>query len=428
MRIIHLSTSDSGGAGIAATRIHTGLLNEGVSSAFVSLHKFREDVPNAFSFKSLYKNELNILEKASEKLKKATARLDGKGNYYSRLEKKYLTGRPAGFELFTLPFSEYDVSRITLLKNADIVHIHWATEGFIDYGSFFKKIGKKVVWTLHDMNPFTGGCHHSDECYGFTNKCENCPQLKGTIDENLAAEILSQKGNSLHEYNSNSMSVIAPSQWMMNRSKQSKLFSQFTHAKIANPVEEEIYYPYDKVNSRAELGLPPDKKIILFIANDIDNPRKGLYYLFEAFKKLNHDNNAVLCSVGKMNSEIKSNMPLINMGYVNDESKMAKLYSAADVFILPSMAENLPNTISESLMCGTPVIAFNVGGIPKMINEQNGILVRYKDSEQLKNAIELVLTNGKKYEVNLISKEAKEEYSMKKATAEYLKVYNRLLD
>jgi glycosyltransferase involved in cell wall biosynthesis len=424
MKVVHLSTSDSGGAGIAASRIHAGLLQEGVESSFVSLYKYRNDIPKAYSFFDC----LSAIDKVAFQMNRVYYRLGIKKHPYFLQRDKYLADRPQGFELFSIPYSTYDVTRLNKVQDADIVHLHWVTEGFVDYASFFRKINKKIVWTLHDMNPFTGGCHHSDECVGFTGSCNHCPQLKGTFYDEFASDVLMMKSEALAKFSNESINIVSPSNWMMEKSKKSTLFNRFPHYRIVNPVDDTVFYPRNKKLSREMLGLPSEKKILLFIAKDVENIRKGVRYLVEAVSAIKEVNNLLVCSVGNLAENKFKNTDHINLGYVTDQNIMAMIYSAADIFVLPSLAENFPNTICEALQCGTPVVAFDIGGVPDLINFGNGILAAYRDKNELKSAIEKILLTPDNYSSTKISEDAKALLSLKDVTGEYINVYEKMLN
>ncbi len=427
MKVVHLSTSDTGGAGIAASRIHKGLLHQGVSSSFISLRKYRTDIPQAFSLKDILASSMTSFQEMQYFIKRLqwhTKIVDHP--YYTRRD-IHLAGKPSGFEMFSIPDSAYDLTIIEKVKEADIVHLHWVSEGFLDYASFFRKMKKKVVWTLHDMNPFTGGCHHADDCTGFLNECKRCPQLKGTIDENFALKIQQEKNEALQFMLDRQMEIVSPSQWMLEKASKSTLFWHFPHIEIPNPVDDRIFYPIDKIEARRELGLPEDKKIVLFIAKDVDNERKGVHYLTDAVSSDGFRADFKICSVGNLSKPILPDYMHINLGYIDDENKMALIYSAVDLFVLPSLAENLPNTICEALLCGTPVVAFDVGGIPSMVNKSNGVLVELKNSKKLLQAILDVLNEKIKFDRMSIAAQAKGKFSESTITDKYISVYNHLL-
>ena len=424
MKIVHLSTSDRGGAGIAAARLHSALLKNGIDSRLLTLHKFSDNIlnheqyfPSGVRAFPIFRREIN---KAWQRLRYLT----GSKSKWEKYSEKYLANRPKGYEHFSFPFSEYDLSSHPLVASADIVHLHWVSDGFLEYGSFFRKSDKKFVWSLHDMNPFTGGCHHADGCVNFRNDCMHCPQLKGTIDENISADMLHLKVNALKHIERNRMEIISPSLWLMNLSKSGNLFSRYNHSVIPNAFNTDIFKPVDKTKARKMLGLPIDKKIIAYNAHHIDNPRKGFLYLKEAMKIIKSE-NILFCAAGNEFNLIE--LPnLITMGYVDSEEKMAMIYSAADAFILPSVAENFPSTICEALLCGSPVISFDTGGIPELVSEENGRLVPPGKIEDLVKEILHVVNDGT-YNRDSIHRKAKDKLDSSKVAIRHLEIYKRLM-
>lgn len=410
MKVVHVSTSDRGGAGIAAVRLHNGLLDDGAESSLLTRVKSDQNIRNHYQLNP----EQNIFERILLKT-------GLKQNKFKQLAQKHLAKRANGYEYFSFPFSAIDIMKHESVKNSDIIHLHWVSDHFLDFESFFKNINKPVVWTLHDMNPFTGGCHHADDSEGFMTNCHLCPQLKGTIDEHFAEKILSLKKEALKNIYKRQLKIIAPSQWILNQSKRSALFSDYDHFQIPNIIASARFPMQDKTECRRALNLPLDKKIILFVANDVDNPRKGIKYLEQAINKF--DNTVVVCGVGK-NHSMLTFPNYINSGYVNDSSKLSKIYSAADLYVLPSLAENFPNTICESLISGTPVVAFDVGGITELIDDSNGRKARLKDIESLRQCISFVLENPSLFNRDNIHEKALEKFDTPKSIKQHLEIYH----
>ena len=409
MKVVHISTSDKGGAGIAAVRLHNALLNAGIESFLLTKLKSVNDIKNHFTLNPKSQLIFKLLDRIGITKKGSAA-----------FARNHLANRPAGFEYFSYPYSVIDIANHPLVISADVIHLHWVSDQFLDFASFFKKINKPVVWTLHDMNPFTGGCHQSDDCMGFTHSCINCVQLKDTIDEAYADVILRYKQNALSKINPEKIIIIAPSQWLLNRSMQSLLFKPIQHKIIRNVIDGEKFILLDRIKSRIEFNLPLDKKIILFVANDIDNPRKGIVYLKQAMEFFPH---AIVCGIGK-NSSALDFKNFVDMGYITDANKLASLYNAVDVFVLPSLAENFPNTICESLLCGTPVVGFNIGGIPELINNNNGRLAVYKDLTSLVSSIEDIFNNPEKFSRIEIRNAALKMFDTSDVVKNHLEVYN----
>lgn len=424
MRVVHLSTSDSGGAGIAAARLHKAMLLKGVNSFFLTMHKFTEGIPMHFKFRPGDSSSFPAIVNAKYKIRKALQHYGIRYMKHERVSRRHLAGRAPGFEHFSFPFSEFDLSKHPLVVTADIIHLHWVSDGFVDYRTFFKGNHKNIVWTLHDMNPFTGGCHHSDGSFEFRTNCLPCHQLAGTIDKNYASEILFEKKSSLSGINSSQLKIVTPSVWLGELSQSGILFNRFSHDVIPNAFSTTEFYPEERKEARAKLGLPAGKKIILFNSHHIDNPRKGLSFLLKAAEMLERD-DVVLCAAGnKMSDDMYPQ--LINLGYLQSEEQMRMAYSAADLFVLPSLAENYPNTVCESLLCGTPVAGFNVGGMSELITNDNGRLVNSGDVTGLSGSIDEILNS--EFDRNTIHSAAAKSFDRKIVADKYLTLYKSYID
>lgn len=370
MRIAHLCTDDFGGAAVAAINLHEALLAQGMESDLLTLGRTRNDVqrhhaiaPFELTGSPLLARARYHARRAMEKAGLVDDRSIGPGN-------ANLRNRPPGLEIFSLPYSFFDAGRHPLVQRADIVHLHWVSRGMIGFDRFFARCSTPIVWTMHDMNPFTGGCHHADACQGFTRECRDCPQL---ADPAKAHDYWRVKRGAIERIPRDRMALVAPSEWLAARAQRSSILSGRDCTVIANGFDLKVFKPMPREQARATLGLPQEARIILFSAFDAANPRKGMPLLLKALDELGTD--AHLVSMGHPMQELLHRPNTISTGLLTDASRIATHYAAADLFVLPSQAENLPNTICESLLCGTPVVAFNVGGIPEQVHAGNGLLV-----------------------------------------------------
>ncbi len=423
MKVVHLSTSDLGGAGLATGRLHMALLEAGIDSHLLTLYKFKNGMPAHIRYQSADGASFPLLEKGLDNIRKALKYSGILPSKHVRIAKHHLRNRPDGFENFSFSVSPYALQNHPLLRDADIVHLNWVSEGFLDFNSFFRKINKNVVWTLHDMNPFTGGCHHADGCGKFMDNCMPCPQLKNTVDECFAGKMLEQKMHSMKGMDSQKVRIVTPSQWLGSLSQKSKLFNRFKHAVIPNGIDPGNFPLISRGDARKSLGLPLDKKIVLFISHHIDNKRKGLHLLLDAIKDINRS-DILVCSAGNELSE-GENSGIKHLGYITNSEEMSKIYSAADLFVLPSQAENFPNTICEALFCGTPVVAFEVGGIPELINPKNGKLAILGESKSLALSINTVLNHPENYNRTTIREAAVSFMSSPVVAKKYIEIYNQ---
>ena len=360
MKIVHLSTYDTGGATTAAQRINRALQKNGVYSTHLvglknnassAVTKFVQ--PDPIGLDKLKQKGIRIANEL--KITKNT----------NRVNHDFLKNKPKGFEMFTSPFSNLNPENHPLVKKADIVHLHWVAE-FVDYENFFKNIDKPIVWTIHDMNSFTGGCHYSMDCEQYNLTCSACPQLSMP---NVAPNFLNLKINGLSQ--AKNLHFVGPSEWLLNISKSSKVAKKFQHHHIKYACDSKVFKPINKAACKEVLGFPKDKILITYITPNIENKRKGFDYLVELIKAFNKNDQLHFCCVGNTSETL----PVHNFGHVTDEILMAQIYNASDLFLMPSLADNLPNVLIESILCGTPALSFNVGGIPEIIQHgQNGIL------------------------------------------------------
>lgn len=421
MKVLHINTYQFGGAAKACIRLHEGLLAQGIDSKLLSLKVSHKTVASYQYDKKETAYMPTFRQRLRDKAKRLLAEL------HIDIDKKQkapnqLAGRPPYFELFSTLEGVYDLSQNGLVQDSDIINLHWVA-GFFDYSSL-RKIKKPIVWTMHDMNPFTGGCHYDSSCGKFTTDCSNCPQLQGTINPNLSNQILNKKKEAL--VGLGNFHVVSPSVWLKEESQKS-IFKTYPHYHIPNSFPKNTFQSRDKEFSRSLLDLPSDKKIILFVADSIHNTRKGYTYLVEALAKLD-DKEVLLCAIGSNTHLSNSQIPCIELGRIEDERLMSVAYAAADVFVIPSLEDNLPNTVGESLCCGTPVISFNVGGIPDMVQDgTNGYLCPEISVDSLKQTIEKFLDNPAIFDREKISKEAHEKYALEVQARAYIDLYERIL-
>ena len=279
-------------------------------------------------------------------------------------------------------FSEYDV-----------IFLHWINHGFLSMQDIddLHALGKPVVWHLHDLWAITGGCHYPGTCHRYVDKCFNCPALVFQGENDRSKEIWRLKRELAQSYKT---TFVGASKWIANIAtgasisrKSGKVMS------IPNPIDINQYQPGNKKEARKALDIPEDAFILLFTAANIHDKRKGFELLYRALKICNEKGylpkKTRLLIAGKSKNEY-SNFPYnpISLGLIDSEERMATLYQAADVFVIPSIQDNLPNTVMEALACGTPVCGFKTGGIPEMvIPGETGILSSSAEASNLARAL-----------------------------------------
>ncbi len=415
MKVVHVTNNDlMGGAARAAYRQHLALQTAEVDSKmFVALKIGRDD--------SVIKYQTNraLLPRFARNIRRARLNLA-----YSRQQK-------LSPDNLSDPFSDdrtsYTHEVVKQLPPADILNLHWIAT-FIDYQTFFPQVIKDsaIVWTFHDLQALTGGCHYDNGCYKYQKHCGACPQLGSSDDKDLSSQIWERKNAVYAKIPPNKMTIVTPSRWLAGEAAKSPLLGRFPVEVIPNSLDLELFQPVDKVKARQELGLPLDSLIVLFVAQTVNNPRKGIDFLSLALAGLEGLENFMLISAGAGVVSVPPAVPYRPLGEITAEAKMAQIYSAADLFIIPSIQDNLPNTVMESLACGTPVVGFNVGGIPDMVRPyETGALAPAGDVAALRLALKgLLLNNSLRLEMgHKARKQALSDYSPQVQAASYLKLY-----
>lgn len=274
-----------------------------------------------------------------------------------------------------------------LVAEADILHIHWTNHSFLAFKHLGEllNMGKPVVITLHDMWYFTGGCHYSGACEHFMQECGNCKFLKHPQANDLSGKGWKIK-NAIYTKNT---TFVACSNWLADVARTSSLLCENRVLAIPNPIDTAVFRKKDRKAARKQFGLPENKTLLLYVAAKVDDERKGYKFLASALQKMsdsgqNKQFEVVVMGNVKDKEEIDFHFPTHFIGSLSKPEDIVACYNAADLFIAPSLEDNLPNTIIESMACGTPVVAFNTGGIPDIIDHQlNGYLAEYKNTEDL---------------------------------------------
>lgn len=389
MIVDHFNTGLNGGAGIAALRLHESLLRAGVESRL--WHSPRSPAAGgsdrvrpvrwARDERGLWRRTRRCLDAVRRKLILKQQKL------------AILNKRPRALEMFSVPRLATDTIFRPGDSGSDIVHLHWIAK-MIDYPSFFASLPDDfpIVWTLHDMNPFTGGCHHSDDCEAFTDQCRHCPQLPEPGPEDLANRGFRVKRRALSGRN---LHIVTPSRWLEERVRRSRIFGRVRSLQtIHNGLDVNLFAAQEKRAARRALRLPADKFVIGFGAPSFDNLRKGPVELLDALARLRDPDRIVGLGfgAGQVPRTGRRLPELVMAGYINDPRKQVALYSAADVFVLASLGENMPQTAVEALACGTPVVAFAVGGVPEIVRPgRTGLLAPVGDARALAGQIQWLL-------------------------------------
>lgn len=408
MNVLLVSNYDGGGAGRAAYRLHQGLKSLGVESQMLVQYKESDDRsvvgPNSY------------LEKAIAKLKLT--------EYIDALPLQFNRQRHKDFSLEWLPDST--VSKVAQLA-PDVINLHWVCHGYLRIETL-RKFNKPIVWTLHDMWAFTGGCHYSQDCDRYTDSCGACPQLNSSKNSDLSRWVWQRKAKAWKNLN---LTIVTPSAWLAKCASSSFLFKNLRVEVIPNGIDPQKYKPINKEVARDILNLPRNKQLILFGAMSASDRRKGFYLLEQALQNLSKSgwaDKADLVVFGASDPPKPTDFGFKThyMGKFSDEISLMLIYAAADVFVAPSVQDNLPNTVMEAIACGTPCVSFKIGGMPDMIeHEQNGYLAEPFKIEDLARGITWVLENPDRHQklCDRARQKAEQEFTLEIQARRYLSIF-----
>jgi glycosyltransferase involved in cell wall biosynthesis len=415
MNILILNTSERiGGAAIAANRLMKALRGKGIDAKTLVLDKQTSDK--------------NIISLQSSFIKRQLARF----NFLWERWIIFVHNRFSRRNLFKVSIANtgFDISGHPLVKSADVIHIHWINQGFLSLGNMAKLMqsGKPIVWTLHDMWAATGICHYSGNCGKYTTECSNCPLLQGKTAHDLSYKAFASK----KKLGLNRITYVGCSRWIANEAKKSALLQNASITNIPNPIDTTVFKPCDKAATRQKRGLPVNKKLVLFVAAKLSDTRKGMSYLVEASRYLQQREAEVVFLGGRIDDNLLHtiSLPAHNVGFLPTPADMASLYAACDVFVTPSLEDNLPNTLMEAMSCGTPCVGFHIGGIPEMIDHKiNGYLAKYQDAKDLADGIDWILFDA---DYQQLSQNARRKaidcYSEDVITIQFMKLYENVIN
>lgn len=407
MKICLLSAYDNKyGAAIATYRLHRALLKQNLDSLLICQNKVTDDFsvigPNT---------KLNRML----------------GLIRPSLDTVFI--RPKGkFQNFSPAWVSSGVVNMVNKLRPDVVHLNWICGGFVSIKDI-ARIKSNIVWTLHDSWPFTGGCHIPYDCNRFTENCGMCPYFNKTCENDTSRKVWQKKNKTWEKLH---IQIVTPSKWLAERAKKSSLFKDKNIAVIPNGLDTDIFKPIKQDIARDILNLPKKRNFILFGSiSPLSSYHKGFHLLEKALEYLktsmNVDYDVLILGSSKPQKDLNLGCNIHYIGHLNDSYSLALAYSAADLFIAPSLQDNLPNTVMESLSCGTPCVAFNIGGMPDMIEHfKCGYLATPFDYEDLANGIAWVLRTNK--ESDCLKVRAREQivshFGVDRIATEYIKIYN----
>ena len=416
MRVLIVNTSERiGGAAVAANRLAEALNNHGVKAKMLVRDKQTGSITTAAL-------------PASWRLR------------WNFLWERFVIWCHNGFNrknLFTVDIANVgtDITHLSEFKEADIIHLHWVNQGMLSLKGIRKILtsGKPVVWTMHDMWPCTGICHYAGDCKGFYDECGQCWLLRFPKDNDLSHKILERKRRT---YSKGNIHFVTCSHWLEGMVRKSSLIKEYNLCTIHNTLNVSLFKPNNLQAAREQWNLPIEKQLILFGAVKTTDKRKGLDYFVEACLILANQYPFLKDKVGVVIFGNKADelqnllpFPVYSLGYIHSEREMAKVYNAVDVYTIPSLEDNLPNTIAEAQACGRPCVGFRVGGIPEMIDHQeNGYIAEYRNAKDFAQGIYWVLQEA---DSEILSQKARKKaiaaYGEDSVAKQYIQLYEEAL-
>ena len=428
IKVVHISTHLAGGAGRAAYRIHEALLRKGVESSFLFIGlEDQQSSKNMF----LEPERTDTIDKSPDFLERQKNRVRFRIKKHLGIEIKSLKDKERderkkvieqlenmkatlSCEIATLPFSKYNFLENPIVKDADVIHLHWVAS-MLDYPGFFQKNTKGVVWTFHDMNPIQGLFHYKED--ELRNK-QVTKSFDATV-RNIKRKAVEQRQSELI--------VVTPSFWLLKETNNTTLFRKVKKICIPYPINTKTFYPENDFGFKRMHNIPENNCVFLFVANATKVERKGFDLLLEALQKIKNKLFTLIVLGDSTNIQIEG-LDVRYAGVVRDNDSLRRYYSSANAFIIPSREDNLPNVMLESLACGTPVIGFPVGGIKEHILDfKTGLVADDLSSESLAKAIDKFCENKEMFSSEEIQNYVKDNFNEDDVANEYVKVYNELL-
>lgn len=415
MRVLLINTSERiGGAAIAACRLMESLKNHGIKAKLL----VRDKQTDRISVVSLGHSRRTVWKFVWERI------VIWKANRFKKAN------------LFAIDIANTgtDITSLPEFQQADIIHLHWINQGMLSLKNIEKILasGKPLVWTMHDMWPCTGICHHARECTNYHQECHHCPFIYGGGSKRDLSYRTYKKKMKL--YKNRRIHFVTCSHWLEEQAKKSALLSGQSVTCIANPINVNLFKPRDKKEARAKCMLPQDMKLMLFGSVKITDKRKGIDYMVESCRLLAEKHPELkdelgVVVFGSQSQQLENLLPfkVYPLDFVSNEHRLVDIYNAVDIFVTPSLEENLPNTIMEAMACGIPCVGFNVGGIREMIDHlHNGYVAQYKSSEDFANGIYWTLNEPDHASLaEQASRKAVSSYSENIIAKKYIDLYNK---
>ena len=415
MRVLIINTSERmGGAAIAANRLMDALRNNGIQAKMLVRDKQTDSMVVIGLKKSLWRIWQFIWERV----------VIWKANRFKK------------HNLFEVDIANTgtDITSLPEFTQADVIHLHWVNQGMLSLNDIHRILlsGKPVVWTMHDMWPCTGICHHARDCEKYHQECHHCPYIYKGGKKDLSNQVFKKKKEL---YQTAPITFVTCSQWLKEQASKSALLTGQTVVNIPNPINTNLFKPRNRQEARIAYELPANKKLILFGAVKITDKRKGIDYFIESCNMLVQKHPELkeelgVVVMGNHSEELKPLLPfeVYSLNYISNEKEVVNIYNAVDIYVTPSLEENLPNTIMEAMACGTPCVGFQVGGIPEMIDHlHNGYVAEYKSADDLANGIYWILNEGEYADLSEAARrKVLSSYSESTIAKKYIDIYNKI--
>ena len=416
MKVVHLNASDKGGASIVAQR-----LNE-------ALNAYTDVNSHHLIFSGNSKGLLETTFWANSPLKKIRAFLNHALDKFDFLQ--YERNAEIRFQ-FNHARMGIDISHHPLIKEADIIHIHWVLKGFLSFETVEKltHLGKPIVWTCHDLWPFTGGCFYLWGCENLPGGCGNCPYMNNPSPNDISHFLLLNKIKLFERANVN---WVSPSRWLSDIARTSPVLNSNTiFSVIPNPIRVSDYEVAElntKNKLKTEMGLKPEIFTILFSAANLENPAKG-FNDFKNIMNLLTGFDVQVIVVGRSKKDVQLPLPFYYAGYVRETARVKELFAASDLYITTSHEDNLPTTVMESLACGVPALGYAIGGVPELISHgETGFIFPKGDFNAMANGVKELLNNPtlqKEFSLNSRLK-AENTYDESVVSKDYASLYKQI--
>lgn len=406
MNVLHINQSDiSGGAAIAGYRLHQGLLAQGIDS-----HLLVGTVQTSSD------DRVATVPRTKQHLEKQLYRLTGR----------------LGLNFINL-VSSFDILKHTFYKHADILNFHNLHTFYFNYLAIPSLTeSKPAIFTLHDMWNFTGHCTYSYDCDRWKSGCGKCPypnEYPAITRDNTDWEWKLKNW----VYSRSHLTIVSPSHWLSEQAKQSML-NRFPIHYIPHGIDTEVYQPLDSQQCRSLLGIQPGKKVLMFGSENLKDRRKGGDLLLKSLKSLPESlkTETVLVTIGHSSEDISKEVGIsnLNLGYLSSDRLKCIAYSAADLFIFPTRADNLPLVLQESMACGTPMVSFKIGGVIDLVRPGiTGYLAEPEDTADFCSGI-IKLLEDKELRDHMSQNcraIALSEYSWELQAQRYIELYHQVL-